>query len=61
MTFRQVPDDQDIPGPAEGADGYGEWTDAAGVRHSYKCGLNPDPSAIKHMVNYCTCSSAQRD
>lgn len=27
----------------------------------YKCGLNPDPAAMKHMVNYCTCSTAQRE
>lgn len=32
-----------------------DWTDANGKRHRYKCGLNPDPTAVKHMVAYCTC------
>lgn len=32
-----------------------DWTDAAGKRHRYKCGLNPDPAAVKHMVAHCTC------
>jgi hypothetical protein len=33
-----------------------DWTDGAGRPHRYKCGLNPDPAAIKHMVNFCTCA-----
>jgi hypothetical protein len=32
-----------------------DWIDANGKRHRYKCGLNPDPAAMKHMVNHCTC------
>jgi hypothetical protein len=34
-----------------------DWTDSAGRIHKYKCGLNPDPKAMKHMVNYCTCGA----
>ena len=25
--------------------------------HSWKCGLNPNPYAIKHMVAHCTCAA----
>lgn len=32
-----------------------DWTDANGKVHRYQCGLNPDPYAVKHMVNFCTC------
>jgi hypothetical protein len=38
-----------------------DWIDAEGKTHAYKCGLNPDPSAMKHMVSHCTCSAAQRE
>lgn len=34
-----------------------DWFDSTGKRHRYKCGLNPDPTAIKHMVSHCTCPS----
>jgi hypothetical protein len=37
-----------------------DWIDENGKKHRYKCGLNPDPAAIKHMVSYCTCSALQR-
>lgn len=44
--------------PADGTiDGDGFWF--GGKWHMHKCGLNPDPKAMKHMVNYCTCSMAQ--
>lgn len=32
-----------------------DWFDSTGKRHRYKCGMNPDPAAIKHMVSHCTC------
>jgi hypothetical protein len=32
-----------------------DWVDSEGRVHRYKCGLNPDLAAIKHMVNHCTC------
>ena len=32
-----------------------DWTDPEGKVHRYKCGLNPNPWAIKHRVNFCTC------
>jgi hypothetical protein len=38
-----------------------DWVDAKGKSHSYRCGLNPDPDAMKHMVSYCTCSTAIKD
>jgi hypothetical protein len=38
-----------------------DWFDSTGKRHRYKCGLNPDPTAIKHMVNHCTCPSIEPD
>lgn len=34
-----------------------DWIDAHGKRHRYKCGLNPDPAAVKHLVSHCTCDS----
>lgn len=33
-----------------------DWVDGEGRIHRYRCGLNPDPTAIKHMVGHCTCS-----
>lgn len=36
-----------------------DWTDKNGKTHVYRCGLNPDPQAMKHMVNYCTCETRE--
>jgi hypothetical protein len=38
-----------------------DWIDGSGKIHSYKCGLNPDPKAMKHMVSHCTCSTAIKE
>ena len=31
------------------------WKSENGDTHEYRCGLNPDPAAMKHLVSHCTC------
>lgn len=43
----------DVAGIIESSEA--EWADDEGRIHGYKCGLNPDPFAAKHLVDFCTC------